>query len=128
MPHRHVHYWLWFVIFGVVAGLLDYRQHQPFGSESLWLIAGGLLGILVTMKWLNQGKFARSYDLLVGVVFACAGIVGILANFGMHVWPHTGVLDGMLSRNFLFGLSLAALPSLIHTALGLTSINHGFKG
>ena len=28
MSHRSTHYWLWFLLFGVIAGLLYYNSHR----------------------------------------------------------------------------------------------------
>jgi uncharacterized protein YqgC (DUF456 family) len=68
---RSAQYWLWFLLFGVISALVDYSSSQSFGAisgESLWLLLGGLIGILM-------GAFralTRPYDLLIGLVFVAA--------------------------------------------------------
>jgi hypothetical protein len=127
MSHRNAHYWLWFLVFGVVAGLLSYKDTKSLSSESIWLLVTGLLGILVGADWLNSGKFAKPYDLLVGIIFAAVGIFGVLLQFGLFHLSTSSVPSGLISNNTLLGLSLATFPALIHTVLGLNSINHGLK-
>jgi hypothetical protein len=129
MSHRNAHYWLWFLVFGVVAGILSYKTSTPhsLSSESIWLLVSGFLGIIVAASWLNDGKFAKSYDLLIGIIFAAVGIIGILVNFGLFSLSSLHLPSGVLSNGSLLGLSLGVFPALIHTVLGLNSINHGLK-
>jgi hypothetical protein len=124
MSHRNTHYWLWFLLFGLIGGFLYYRAHNTLDSESIWLLASGLLGLVVGANWLNEGKFARPYDLIVGIIFAAAGVIGILHGFGV---VNLGGGSGLISNNSILGLSLATFPALINTVLGLTSLNHGLK-
>jgi peptidoglycan/LPS O-acetylase OafA/YrhL len=127
MSHRNAHYWLWFLVFGVVAGLLSWRASGHLSSESIWLLVSGLLGIIVGANWLNSGGLAKPYDLIIGVIFAAAGIIGILINFGLfHLSIHS-VSSNLVSNSAVLGLSLSTFPALIHTVLGLTSLNHGLK-
>jgi hypothetical protein len=128
MSHRNAHYWLWFLVFGVVAGLLSYKDTKSLSSESIWLMISGLLGILVAASWLNNGRFAKPYDLLIGIIFAAVGIFGILVQFGLFHLSLSSVPSGLVSNNTLLGLSLSALAPLVHTVLGLNSINHGLTG
>jgi hypothetical protein len=127
MSHRNAHYWLWFLVFGVVAGLLSYKDTKALSSESIWLLVTGLLGIVVAASWLNSGKFAKPYDLLVGIIFTAVGILGILLQFGLFHLSASSLPNGLISNNSLLGLSLTTFPALIHTVLGLDSINHGLK-
>jgi peptidoglycan/LPS O-acetylase OafA/YrhL len=129
MSHRNAHYWLWFLIFGVVAGILSYKSSNPhtLSSESIWLLVTGLLGIMVGADWFNSGKFAKGYDLIVGIIFAAVGILGILLQFGLFHISTSSLPSGLISNNALLGLSLSTFPALIHTVLGLDSINHGLK-
>jgi peptidoglycan/LPS O-acetylase OafA/YrhL len=127
MSHRNAHYWLWFLVFGVVAGLLYYKDNKTLSSESIWLLVTGLLGILVAGDWLNNGRFAKPYDLIVGIIFAVAGVVGILLQFGLFHLTISKIPSGLISNNTLIGLSLTALSPFIHTVLGLTSINHSLQ-
>jgi hypothetical protein len=129
MSHRNAHYWLWFLVFGVVAGILSYKTSNPhmLSSESIWLLVSGLLGIIVGANWLNSGGLAKPYDLIIGVIFAGVGIFGILINFGLFNLSIHSVPSNLVSDNALLGLSLSTFPALIHTVLGLTSLNHGLK-
>ena len=127
MSHRSTHYWLWFLLFGVVAGLVALIKHNTFDSEALWLFFSGLLGLVFGAKWLNEGKLSRMYDLVIGIIFVVAGIVGIFINFGVDVFSRVSVPGALVSSTAFLGLSLALLPSLIHTVLGFTSLNHGLK-
>ena len=126
MSHRSTHYWLWFLFFGVIAGAITYSQHHMLDSESIWLLVSGLLGLVVGAKWLSDGQLARPYDLVVGIIFAAAGAVGILHGFGANVLPKSALNGAITSTSFL-GLSLALFPSLIHAVLGLQSIRHGAR-
>ena len=127
MSHRSTHYWLWFLLFGVIGGLLNFFKYKGLDGESLWLLISGGVGLVVGAKWLNEGKLARIYDLIVGIIFAAAGIIGILLGFGVHIWPSSGLLSGAITDTTLLGLSLAIFPSLINTVLGFTSFNHGIR-
>lgn len=126
MSHRNTHYWLWFLLFGLIGGLLYYNTNHKLDSESIWLLVSGLLGVVVGMKWLNDGKWARSYDIIIGIIFTVVGILGILQGFKVidiaKIAPASIVSNGAL-----IGLAVTGLAVLINTVLGLTSLNHGLK-
>lgn len=126
MSHRSTHYWLWFLLFGLIGGLLYYNTNNKLDSESIWLLASGLLGLVVGMKWLNEGKWTRPYDIIIGVIFTVVGILGILQGFRViniaKIAP-----SSIASSGALIGLSVTGLAVLINTVLGLTSLNHGLK-
>ncbi|HLZ21296.1 MAG TPA: hypothetical protein VKQ30_04150 [Ktedonobacterales bacterium] len=126
MSHRNTHYWLWFLLFGLIGGLLYYNANNKLDSESIWLLASGLLGLVVGMKWLNEGKWTRPYDIIIGIVFTLVGILGILQGFRV---VNVGKIApaSIASHGTLLGLSLTGLAVLINTVLGLTSLNHGLK-
>lgn len=118
MRHRDTHYFLWFIFFGVLAGLIHYANTPTsFDPESAWLTISGLLGMLFGMKWVAGGKLSRWYDLVIGVIFTLAGAVGIAVGFKVDIF-------GLTSQSVLLGLNLAVLPSLVHAVLGITSLNH----
>lgn len=129
MKHRNTHYFLWFIFFGVISGLIYYvNHHGSIDSESTWLLVSGLLGLLFGADWLAGGKFSRWYDLIIGIIFAVAGLIGIGAGF------HVNLLSGapasfsnFISATTFFGLSLAVLPSLVHAVLGFSSLNHAIR-
>src|SRR6516162_2108108 len=83
VSHRSSHYWFWFLIFGVIP-LIEVLRHG-YGAnsqtyEAFWLLGTGLLGLLVANKNLNGGQLAKPYDVLVGVVFTFAGVIGIAGD------------------------------------------------
>ena len=120
MRHRDTHYFLWFIFFGVLSGLIHYVNQPTFDPESTWLTICGLLGMLLGAKWIAGGNLSRWYDLLAGLIFALAGGIGIALGFNVNI--------GDLSSNgALLGLSLGVLPSLLHAVLGLTSLNHAIR-
>lgn len=128
MDHRSTHYSLWFLFFGVISGLNSLLVlNHGLDSTSIWFLVTGLLGILVTRKWLNEGKLARPYDIIVGLIFAIVGIIGILAAF--HVNLLSGVNGGgLISSSSILGLSTSSFfVDLVYAVLGFTSLNHGIK-
>lgn len=130
MRHRDTHYFLWFIFFGVLSGLIFYvnpKQHpgMSFDPESAWLTVSGLLGILLGSKWIASGKLERWYDLVAGIIFTLAGLIGIAHGFNVSLMSGS-FLGGLITSTALLGLSLGVLPSLVHAVLGLTSLNHSF--
>lgn len=129
VKHRDTHYFLWFIFFGLISGLIYYVNHRgTVDSESTWLLVSGLLGLVFGANWLAEGKFSRWYDLIVGIIFSVAGLIGIAAGF------HVNLLSGaptafknVISPTTFLGLSLAVLPSLVHAVLGLSSVNHAIR-
>jgi hypothetical protein len=131
MRHRDTHYFLWFIFFGVVSGIIYYlnpAQHHGarFDPESTWLTVSGLLGMLLGANWIASGKLSRWYDLLIGAIFTIAGVIGIAAGFHVNLVSGS-IAGGLISDSALLGLNLSVLPSLVHTVLGLTSLNHAVQ-
>jgi hypothetical protein len=127
MSHRNTHYWLWFLLFGVVAGLATFTHTHTLDTESTWLLVTGVVGIVVGAKWLNEGKLTRPYDAIVGVIFTLVGLLGILETFGVNVLGQLHLGGGLVSSTSVLGLSLTLPACLIHTWLGLHSLNHATK-
>lgn len=129
MRHRDTHYFLWFIFFGLLSGVIYYlNHHNTVDSESTWLLVTGLLGLLFGARWLANGRLSRPYDLVIGLIFALAGLIGIAQGF--HVNPLSGApaaLSGFISATTFFGLSLTVLPSLVHAVLGISSLNHALR-
>jgi hypothetical protein len=130
MKHRSAHYWNWFIFFGLIAGAIAYvsaggKFLLSTESEPLWLFISGLLGVIVTANWLNKGKFARPYDVIVGIIFTLVGAIGILLAFKVHALGNLNTT--YVNPSSILGLSLGVLASLVHAVLGLTSLNHGIK-
>lgn len=128
MDHRSTHYFLWFVFFGVVAGLNSLLVlNHGLDSTSIWFLVAGLLGLIVTRKELNEGKLAKPYDIIIGLIFAIVGVIGILAAF------HVDVLKGVSASPFLSSSSILGLSTssffvdLVYAVLGFQSLNHGLK-
>jgi hypothetical protein len=130
MGHRSAHYFLWFILFGLIAGAasLFSKDHSIASSEAIWLLVSGVLGILVTQKWLNDGKFAQIYDFIIGVIFTLVGLVGVLQIFAPDLVSGLGSLPGgLVTKTTIIGLSLGLLPGIVHLVLGLQSLNHGLR-
>jgi hypothetical protein len=126
VKERSAHYFLWFIFFVLIAGIASYVNSQQFSSESIWLLVSGLLGILVTQKWLNEGKFARTYDFIIGVIFTLVGLVGVLDAFKIHLLSGVSLPAGLVTSSTILGLSITPLLiALVHMVLGLQSLNHG---
>jgi hypothetical protein len=122
LSQRTTHYWLWFLLFGVVAGLAYMVGKANLGgipkSEPIWLFVTGLLGILAGLV----ARLTRPYDLIVGLLFTATGMLGLLHNFGINLTGSSAISDSAI-----LGLSLSLPFALIHTVLGLTSLNQSFK-
>jgi hypothetical protein len=58
---------------------------------------------------------------------AGVGVLGILDRFGLHTLADTYLDTGLVTGAAILGLSLAFCTPLIHTVLGLQSLNHGLK-
>lgn len=126
MDHRTTHYSLWFLFFGVIAALSSLVNKSTVDSTSIWFLASGLIGLIVTRKWLNEGKLARPYDIIIGLIFAIVGVIGILAAFKVNLL--TGVHGGsFISSTSILGLNTSFFNSLVYAVLGFTSLNHGIK-
>lgn len=124
MSHRNTHYYLWFLLFGVIPFIQTATNHFPADAHSYtsyWLAGSGLLGILLGMNQVVQANLARPYDIILGIVFGLAGLLGILAGF--HV--NTGGVYTFVSNRA--GLLLGFPYPLIYAFLGLKSLHHGLE-
>jgi hypothetical protein len=125
LSQRNTHYWLWFLLFGVVSALVTISTGNGIPAETMWLLIAGFLGLLL-------GAFlpalARPYDLVIGLLFTGVGMLGILHNFGFNlVAMTTGIAPNAIDQTAILGLSLSLPYALIHTVLGLTSLSHGLR-
>ena len=123
---RSVHYWLWFILFGVVSSLVLLRTVGHLDSEAIWLLMTGLLGLLFGLGGLGL-RLARPYDLIIGLLFTGVGLLGLLHNLGYVLVPTSSDTASTVGQSAIIGLSLALPYALIHTLLGLTSLNHGLR-
>ena len=123
LSHRSSHYGVWFLVFGLIP-LVEVLRHgygaNPPTYEAFWLLGTGLLGLVLGTRNLNDGKLAKPYDVLVGLVFTFVGLVGIVGDFG----GHTGQLSTAIEH---IGLALGGLYPLVYTFLGLKSLHHGLS-
>ena len=127
LSHRSAHYWLWFLLFGVVSALVAWSTSQQLNAEAVWLTVTGLLGVLLGSRRL-RGPLGRPYDLVIGLLFTGVGLLGILHNFGIQLVSQNPSLPAnAVGSATILGLSLSLPYALIHTVLGLTSLNHGLK-
>ena len=124
LSQRNTHYWLWFLLFGVVSALVSSSRGEGINTETMWLLISGLLG-LVFGTLLHA--LERPYDLVIGLLFAGVGLLGILHNFGMNLVATSGIATNAIDESAILGLSLALPYALIHTVLGLTSLSHGLR-
>jgi hypothetical protein len=122
ISQRSTHYWLWFLLFGVVSSIVAVMRQHALDTESVWLLVTGMLGILLGGL---GGRLARPYDLVVGVFFTGIGILGILHNLGVHLVAQNGTSAHAIDTTSVLGLSLSLAYALIHLWLGLTSLNSG---
>ena len=125
LSQRNTHYWLWFLLFGVVSALVTMAKGEGITTETLWLLIAGFLGLVL-------GAFlpalARPFDLVIGLLFTGVGLLGILHNFGLNlVATSTGIAPNAIDQTAILGLSLSLPYALIHTVLGLTSLSHGLR-
>jgi len=136
MSSRSNHYFLWFIVFGLIAGLVSFLGSglQGIDTEAYWLLGGGVLGMLLSSKRLNEGKISRYYDLILGVILLLAGLVGVGAHISQVSSSITGALGSVITNPgpsienaHLLGLSLAIFPAIVHLLLGFTSFRHGLS-
>jgi hypothetical protein len=124
---RSAHYWLWFLLFGLVSAVVARYSNQLLTSETVVLLVTGFLGLLFGVKTL-AARLARPYDLLIGLLFTGVGALGVLDRFGVHLIAASGsAASTALTGSSILGLYLGLPYALIHTLLGLTSLNHGLK-
>lgn len=124
LKHRGSHYWLWFLLFGVIPLIQVLRSSKGLGAnadsyEVYWLVGAGLLGLVFGLRALNDGNLARPYDVIIGLIFTVAGVIGIVGYFG-----DVGSIGTFVSN---VGFMLGGLYPLVHTFLGIKSLHHGIS-
>lgn len=138
MSKRSGHYFQWFIVFGLIAGIVSFLGNglniAKVDSEAWWLLGAGILGLLIAHNSVKNGEFARFYDYIIGIIFMLAGLIGIGVHIGSLQPTITGslgtVMTGSVSNDtaHLLGLSLALFPAIVHLLLGFTSFRHGMEG
>lgn len=126
LSSRSTHYWLWFLLFGVVSLIIASYNNKGVTSETVIFLITGFLGLITGFG--AFGRFARPYDLIVGLLFTVVGVLGIMDGLGLHLIASSGsAAQATLTGGSILGLFLGLPYALIHTVLGLTSLNHGLK-
>jgi hypothetical protein len=120
ISHRSSHYWLWFLVFGIIPLLATLKT--GFGANAatynaIWLVGSGLLGLLLGNSRIYDGRLARPFDFIIGIIFTLAGLVGIVKMFGIS----TAGADGILTSA---GLLVTGLLPVIYAFLGIKSLHH----
>lgn len=121
---RSTHYWLWFLLFGLVSSTVVWSQRHTLDSESIWLLVTGILGVVLGGF---GGRLARPYDLAVGLLFTGVGMLGVLNNLGLQLVAQRPSAPAVMDNAAILGLSLSLAYALIHLLLGLTSLNSGLR-
>jgi hypothetical protein len=123
LSHRGSHYWLWFVIFGLIPLLSTARTGLGANTttyNAIWLLGSGLIGLLLGNTSIYEGKLARPFDFIIGTIFSIAGLIGIVKMFGIS----TAGADTTLGS---VGLLLNGLYPLVYAFLGLKTLHHALK-
>jgi hypothetical protein len=124
LSQRNTHYWLWFILFGVVSALVTISKGEGVTTETWWLLIVGLVGLLLG-TFLHS--LARPFDLVIGLLFTVVGLLGILHSFGLNLISSGGIAPNAIDNSAILGLSLSLPYALIHTLLGLTSLSYGLR-
>ncbi len=132
---RNAHYFMWFIVFGLIAGLVSFIgggfKLGKIDPEAYWLLGAGIIGWLLGRKEVNNGGIGRYYDIIIGVIFILAGLIGIGVHFSGLETQITNVAGGLITPSIpndtahLIGLSLALFPAIVHVLLGFISLRHG---
>jgi len=124
LSQRNTHYWLWFLLFGVVSALVSSSRGEGITTETLWLLITGFIGLVLGMF---LPTLARPFDLVIGLLFTGVGLLGVLHAFGLNLVPSGNIPPNAIDTTAILGLSLSLPYALIHTLLGLTSLSHGVR-
>ena len=124
LSQRNTHYWLWFILFGVVSALVTISKGEGVTTETLWLLIVGFLGLLLGTF---LPRLARPFDLVIGLLFTIVGLLGILHSFGLNLIASGGIAPNAIDNAAILGLSLSLPYALIHTLLVLTSLSYGLR-
>ena len=120
LSHRGSHYWLWFLVFGIIPLLVAMKNGLGANTatyNAVWLVGSGLIGLLLGNTRIYDGKLARPFDFIIGVIFSLAGLIGIVKMFGIG----TAGADTTLGS---VGLLLNGLYPLVYAFLGIKSLHH----
>jgi len=102
LSQRNTHYWLWFLLFGVVSALVTISKGNGITTETVWLLIAGSLGLLL-------GAFvpalARPFDLVIGLLLTAVGLLGIVHNFGLNLIASGNLPPNTIDNTAILGLS-----------------------
>jgi hypothetical protein len=125
--HRGAHYFLTFLIFGLIAGAASLLTQRKLDAEAIWLLALGGIGAILGSSRINGGNLARPFDLIAGTLLTLAGVLGTLQGFNLHFLPavHVGAFQ-VLNASALLGIPLNfPFPALVNLFLGVQALRHG---
>jgi len=124
LSRRNTHYWIWFLLVGVVSALVTWSKGQGITTETLWLLIAGVLGLVLGVF---LPAFARPFDLVIGLFFTAVGMLGIMHSFGLNLVAVNGIAPNAIDENAILGLSVTLPYALFHTAQGLGSLSQGLR-
>jgi hypothetical protein len=125
--HRGAHYFLTFLIFGLIAGAASLLTQRKLDAEAIWLLALGGIGAILGSSRINGGALARPFDLIAGTLLTLAGVLGTVQGFNLHFLPevHVGAFQ-VLNASALLGIPLNfPFPALVNLFLGVQALRHG---
>lgn len=130
--HRTTHYALVFLL-GVITAVGSLYAKAGLSPEFIWFLITRLIGPLVNR--INRGALVRPYDLVVGITFTLAGLVGILLQFKLNLLTGTDLSHTRLVGRTAdghpepTGLDRSFFPALVYGFLGVTStsLSYGLK-
>jgi hypothetical protein len=73
---RSAHYWLWFLLFGVISAIVAAYNSRLVTSETAIFLVTGFAGLLTGFGAFS--RCARPYVLLIGLFFTVVGVRGIV--------------------------------------------------
>ena len=102
LSQRNTHYWLWFLLFGVVSALVTgVARVKGITTETMWLLIAGFVGLVL-------GTFlpslARPFDLVIGLLFTAVGLLGILHAFGLNLVAVRACAPNAIDETAILGL------------------------
>src|SRR5450631_1399803 len=95
---RSTHYWLWFLLLGLIPILALLDEQSSISAENYWLFAVSSAGLITGTQSLSA-RWAKPFDLVVGIAFFGIGLVGIFHNFGINLMNENANLpDGVIAE------------------------------
>ena len=126
---RNAHYWLWFLVFSLVLVAVGVVSSTGLTSESAWLLAtgSGRFSAQASSRGASRGPMTCSS----GCSSPSSGSSAVLHNLNVTLLTSSSSLAGGSGSSgdaaTLLGLSLSLPYAMIHTVLGLSSLNLGLR-